>query len=408
MDYRKQNINLLVDYFKQGCKELSQPLTMGLELEHFVVEKESRKSVSYYGERGIEAILERIKPFYLETAYSEGHLIGLGREDLAVSIEPAAQLEVSISPQEDGRRIQLIYDKFIEEVTPILIEWRYELITAGYQPKNKVEELDLIPKNRYRFMKEYFDQLGPYGQYMMKGTAATQVSIDYYSEEDFSAKYKIAYALYPVLAMLCDNMTCFQGKDNKEPIMRMRIWDHVDNVRVNIEPYLDEGTISFRQYAEFVYSVPLIVDKKEDGDYATGKSASEVFKNCLMSNQDIEHVLSMVFPMIRLKHYLEIRVADSMPIGSVYAYLLLIKGLFTDITRVKIYVEELLLNHPNWNEKLLSAIRLKGMDAQVYEVKVRDIVMELFGIVISNLKDSEAGYLEDYKKQIIDCGSLLL
>ena len=408
MDYKKENIERLRQYFMDGCKDLSKPLTMGLELEHFIVKKDTKESVSYYGECGVEALLKRLMPNYSQSAYSEGHLIGLGREDLAVSIEPAAQLEVSISPQVDGRRIQQIYDQFLAEITPILLEWGYELVTVGYQPKSKVEELDLIPKNRYRFMKDYFDKISPYGQYMMKGTAATQVSIDYYSEEDFSNKYKIAYALYPILALLCDNMVYFEGEENKESVMRMKIWDHVDNARVEVEPYLNEGSIDFKSYAEFVYSTPLIVQKEKEGDIATTKSASELYANRLISTEDIEHILSMVFPIIRLKHYLELRVADSMPLGSVYAYLLLIKGLFADITRVKNYVDELVLNHPNWTKELLTVIRAEGIDGQLYHHKVRDIVIDLYGMILGNLNDPEVAYLEEYKKGIINKGSLLL
>ncbi len=408
MDYKKENINRIIKHFEEGCKQVATPFSIGLELEHYVVDKNTKDSVSYYGERGIEVLLERIKPFYEESAYSEGHLIGLGRPGLAVSIEPAAQLEVSIGPQTDGKSIQAIYDQFMAELMPILLEWGYELITAGYQPKNKVKELDLIPKNRYRFMQEHFDKIGPYGQYMMKGTAATQVSIDYYSEEDFSEKYKVAYALYPILAMLSDNMPIFEGQENSKPIKRMEIWEHVDNARVDVEPYLQDGTINFSRYADFVYNTPLIVDKEKDEDIATEKAASEVFEKRLMTDEDIEHVLSMVFPMIRLKHYLEIRVADSMPYGSVYAYVLFIKGLFSDVSRVKKYVDELVKDHPNFTHDLITVIQTDGIQGQIYNYKMKDIVTQLYGIVISNLQDIEVAYLEEYKKSILNKGSLLL
>ena len=41
--------------------------------------------------------------------------------------------------------------------------------------------------------------------------------------------------------------------------------------------------------------------------------------------------MSMVFPMIRAKQFLELRYADSMPIDRVLSYVLVLKGLFTDI-----------------------------------------------------------------------------
>lgn len=407
IDYNKENLKRLVEYFTAGCKEEGRALTIGLELEHFIVDKETKESIPYSGERGIEAILKKLKPFYKESAYSEGHLIGVGRENMAVSIEPAAQLEVSISPQEDGRRIQAIYEQFLSEVTPILRDWGYHMVTLGYQPKNKVEELVLIPKNRYRFMEEYFNKIGPYGRYMMKGTAATQVSIDYYSEEDFSAKYKIAYGVYPIFAMLCDNVPWFEGQENKEHIIRTKIWDNVDKARVDVEKYLVEGTLSFESYAEFVYNAPLIVDKEEEGDYTTNKSARELFANRLMSEENIEHVLSMVFPIVRLKHYVEIRVADSMPMDSVKAYLLWIKGLFIDISKIKPYVDQLYREYGNINQKLLQAIREEGMDGQIGQITVRDIVMELYHMVLGNLTENEARYLEEFQEGIEKKGSLL-
>ncbi len=408
MNYRKENKERLIKYFKEGIKDPEQQLTIGLELEHFVIDTETGNSVSYSGEKGIEAILKQIEPYFTESVYSEGHLIGLGRDNLAISIEPAAQMEVSISPQADGRRILFIYDQFMNQLLPVIKEWGYNLVTTGYQPKNGVDELELIPKNRYRFMEEYFNQIGPYGKYMMKGTAATQLSIDYYSEEDFSAKYRIAYALYPILAMLCDHVPVFEGNENKTPVMRMNIWDHVDETRVNVESFMKDGTLDFASYAEFVYSTPLIVKKEKEGDVATTKSANEEFANSLMSYDDVEHVLSMVFPMLRLKHYLEIRVADSMPIGSVYAYILLTKGLFSDITRVSAYVDGLLASHENWSRTLLAAIRQDGVNAVVGDIKVKNIVEEIYGMVIGNLEDSEVMYLEEYKKVILDKGSLLL
>lgn len=407
IDYKKENLKRMIAYFHSGCKEKGRPFTEGLELEHFIVAKETKESIPYSGERGIEALLEKLKPNYTETAYSEGHLIGLGRENMSVSIEPAAQLEVSISPQKDGRAIQAIYDQFLAEVTPILQEWGYDMLTLGYQPKNKVEELELIPKNRYRFMEEYFNRIGPYGRYMMKGTAATQISIDYYSEEDFSEKYKIAYGLYPIFAMLCDNVPWFEGKKNKEPLLRMKIWDNVDKARVDVGKYLNEGTLDFERYAEFVYNAPLIVDKEKEGDYATNKSAGELFSHRLMTVEEIEHVLSMVFPMIRLKHYVEIRVADSMPIESVKAYLLWIKGLFKDISKVKPYVDQLYEKCGNINQQLLEAIRKEGIHGRIGERTVRNIVKDLFAMVLENLTEKEVEYLKEFQEGIVKKGSLV-
>ena len=179
----------MIAYLQKGCKPEIEKLRFGVELEHFIVDKDSKEAVSYYGEKGIERVLEKLLPLYEKSDFSEGHLIALERKDIAISLEPAAQLEVSISPQEDIEQIGLIYQRFVEEITPILKGFSYEMITTGYQPASKVEDLELIPKQRYRFMDRYFAKIGPYGRQMMRGTAATQLSIDSYREEDFKEKY---------------------------------------------------------------------------------------------------------------------------------------------------------------------------------------------------------------------------
>ena len=47
-----------------------------------------------------------------------------------------------------------------------------------------------------------------------------------------------------------------------------------------------------------------------------------------MTRANVEHALSMFFNDVRLKTYIEIRPADSMPVPYVIAYAALIKGLF--------------------------------------------------------------------------------
>ena len=181
MDKFTQNKEQIIQYLKDGCKSIDTPLCFGVELEHFIVDASTKEAVSYYGDCGVEVILEKLTPYYEQKVYSEGHLIALGRVDIALSLEPAAQLEVSISPKQDIEEIYAVYEQFIQEITPILEDFEYELVTTGYQPKSRVNDLELLPKTRYRFMDAYFGKIGCFGRQMMRGTAATQVSIDYYS-----------------------------------------------------------------------------------------------------------------------------------------------------------------------------------------------------------------------------------
>lgn len=342
MDNFRTNKENIIQYLKNGCKSPDMPMHFGVELEHFVVKKDTKEAVSYYGENGVESILMQLMPLYEDNAYSEGHLIALGREGIALSLEPAAQLEVSISPQTDMAAIWRIYEQFVMEITPILDAYSYEMLTCGYQPKSKVEDLELLPKARYRFMDAYFAKIGPYGRQMMRGTAATQVSIDYYSEDDFSAKYGIAYALKDVLAYFCSNSPVYEGCGYTGFSLRDDIWSKTDARRVDVAPYMVDGTMSFEDYADFVLQTPVIVNKDGAQEYYDERTIGEIAGERVFTKEELANVLSMVFPMIRAKHFLEIRFADSMPMERVLKYVLILKGLFMDVayTQEWLYAED--------------------------------------------------------------------
>jgi len=342
MDYFKKNREETIQYLKKGCKTKDTPLGFGVELEHFVVHRDSKEAVLYLGDNGVEAILMELAPLYEEKVYSEGHLIALGRKGIALSLEPAAQLEVSISPQQNVLEIKKIYDEFVRELMPILERYSYELITEGYQPRSKVLELPLLPKARYRFMDRYFADIGPYGRQMMRGTAATQVSIDYYSEEDFCNKYKVAYRLKDVLASMFSNSPYYEGESYNGSSLRDFIWTNTDNRRVDVSPFLDNETLDFEGYTDFVMQTPVIVNRENGIEFYDERTIGEIAQERIFSEEEISHMLSMVFPMIRAKKFLELRFADSMPIDDVLRYVVVLKGLFMDMeyTESWVYSEE--------------------------------------------------------------------
>lgn len=314
----KENIQQLVEYFRQGCKK-ERTGVLGMEIEHFVVDKEHMSMVSYYGERGIETLLERLSPYFPENKSVDGHLLLLGNADYVITVEPAGQLEISMMPWQSLRSIEAVYQSFRRLITPVLEEWGYQLVMAGYCLKEKAEELSLIPKKRYACMNRYFEKLGKYGRCMMRGTASVQCSVDYYSEEDFVRTYRAAVALGPLFALVTDNAPVFEGKPWKKHMLRTFIWERVDKERCGIVPGTFEEGFGFEAYGSYLCHVPVIYEE-EDMPEENVKGR--------MSVEQLEHVLSMVFPDVRLKQYIEIRVGDSMPSEYAMSYAALMKGLF--------------------------------------------------------------------------------
>lgn len=403
------DINEIVEYFRSGCKTDSKSY-LGLELEHFIVDKETGKNIDYYGEGGIEEILKGISPFFDETAMSNGHVIGLNSRNIKITLEPGAQIEISIKQQKKLADTAKIYDAFIFMIEPVLAARNYEMVTLGYLPRSKVDEISLIPKDRYKYMDVYFRKSGICGRNMMRGTAATQVSIDYGSEKEFMIKYRAASILAPVLSLISDNSPVFEGGLYEKNLLRQYIWENVDYDRPMTVPSLDDPYFGFRQYAGFVYGVPQIISA-EAGSDISGKDKylpKNLYAGRKIEKTDIETILSMVFPDVRLKTYIEIRVADSMPIEYVISYMALIKGLFMDTGRLESLIALLgqvkVADIVDARKELIK----NGFDGIIYGRDVKTIIRKIYNLAESQLADEELGYLGTLRDMIYDNKNLAL
>lgn len=399
MNYYEENLSRLIRHFERGCKmDCFQKL--GLEVEHFIVDKSTGKSVSYYGERGVEAILREMEGQYPHSYYEGDHLLGLYNSDYSLSLEPAAQLEISVNPRGEISHIRQIYRHFISQITPVLESYGYRLVTRGYQPVSRAAELPLIPKKRYACMDDYFKTSGSRGLHMMRGTASAQISIDYFSQEDCVRKMRAAYILGPAIKLLTDCTPVFEGQPAKGHLTRTAIWRDVDPKRCGICPGLFSEGFGFRSYAEYLMRLPLIFVPEAGGQdsYVRDRTAADIWKEEALSPGQVEHILSMTFPDVRLKHYLELRVADSMPFSHVCAYLALVKGIF--------FHEDALariLAAPVGEKEILAAedsLMEKGFAGEIYGLPAAEYCRMVVRMAKSHLRPDEQALLHPMEPMI--------
>ena len=390
-----KNIETMVSYFREGCKDT---FMMGLELEHFVVDSQNAL-LPYSGERGVEALLNRLSSKYEEEYRVQGRLIGLGRKDCSITIEPAGQMEISISPQTKAERILEIYAAFRKEVDEQLAEWNCQLTECGYLPKGTAAKQELIPKKRYQYMDAYFAKFGDWGRCMMRGTAATQVSIDYADEEDFVCKYEAAYKLMPILSWITDNVPVFEDKPNKKSLIRTKIWQGVDSARTNVYDSLKGKPLSFRAYAEFACNTPLIVVRENGADSPTDQTAAQRYADKLIGREETEQILSMVFPCVRLKKVLELRGADSMPIGEALGYAVLVKCLLEKPKRAENWLESVGIRTIEQADTLTAGLLEKGEGAVFNGTSIAELADSLLAFAELFCEDSEKKYLQLLRKR---------
>lgn len=389
MNYYDINLKKFVDYFKNGIKQ-KEDKTLGVELEHFIV-KENMESVDYYEEHGVRYILEKLSPFFDEKVYKDGNLIGLSKNKSNISLEPASQLEISIGPFIKIADILEEYNYFLLKITPILKELNYKLVYSGYQPKSKVDNLNLIPKKRYEYMLDYFSSVGNHGKNMMKGSASTQVSVDYFSEEDFKNKFRLANIFSPLISLMTDNTFIFEGEEYKKNCIRVEIWNDVDKDRSMVVKDALNKDFGFEDYAKYILDAPAILIEDEQGNsiYTKDKKIKDIYKNREITKKDIEHLISMFFPDVRLKNYVEIRMADCMPMYYALSYAAIIKGIFYNEGAIKYFLDKFSFVKDKDVRIAKEEIIQNGYEAKVYGMYASDIIMEMIEIAKENLHEEE-------------------
>ncbi|MDR3053173.1 MAG: hypothetical protein LBU48_04875 [Coriobacteriales bacterium] len=409
-------VQALTDYLSSGIVS-GEKRSLGLELEHFVVERGTGAPVSYLpdpttGRPGIRTVLERLAPAYDERVFepqgSQSSLIGLIRPQANITLEPGAQLEISIGPASAIAELEALYAAFRADLDPILADFGYELLHLGYHPTACASELPLIPKNRYEHMDRYFESTGRHGICMMRATASTQVSIDYFCEKDAVQKFRVANALGPLLAFVTDNSPFFEGvrvgstelTRSGLPVPRRMartvIWDDVDAQRSMTAPCTFDEGFGFVRYAESLLDAPAIFSYNTEGlsVYEGFTPFKEVFANTPLSAHDIEHILSLFFFDARLKTYIEIRVADSLPLELALGFTALVKGIFYNQEALDSFLQDFQGLDASAIAAAKRSLRNDGYAATVYERPATQWLDRMVEFAWAGLPPDEQHYLK--------------
>lgn len=379
----EDKVEKIVDFIKSGEKD-EKDFKVGFEVEHFVVDKNSLETVRYEGENGIRQSLEELKDLGYEGIYEGEYIMGLHKDGASISIEPAAQFEISLDSQNSIDKLFETYKKTMAEIIPIFDKKGQLLVEVGYQVKDKIADIPRIPKDRYKFMYEYFEKYaGPMAHNMMKGSASLQVAIDYSDEDDFRKKYFLANALAPFFYSIFDNAYIFEGEVYENHNIRQTIWENCDKDRTGIYPFSFDNDLSYEKYAKKILATPSIFIKKDGKDIATNEKTFEEIFDQDMSDEMVFHALSIVFPDVRVKKYIEIRMPDNMPFPYNFAAVSLIKNIFYD-KEVLDYAYNLLAGFTYQKVQDLKKITvLRGIQAMYEDKKIYEWMLE----IISQIKE---------------------
>ena len=235
----------------------------------------SNTPVPYEGPNGIGAILNGLAENYGWEPYYEGeNVIALTKKGAgSITLEPAGQFELSgaaarAHPPDVSRSRHA--PEAVARCAPA--RWNVQFLGLGFSPKWSFDETPMMPKARYKIMREYMPKVGRLGRQMMFRSCTVQTNLDFGSRSRHGQEI-------PRRAWRCS-----RSRRRCSPIRRSRkgalngflsyrghVWTDTDPDRTGMLPFVFEEGFGFEQYAEYALDVPMYFVKR-DGKYIESRA----------------------------------------------------------------------------------------------------------------------------------------
>jgi glutamate--cysteine ligase len=383
-----ESFDQLAAYMESGCKSPAD-FRIGTEHEKFGFLTESHAPLPYDGPRSVRALLEGLRDGYGWTGVEEqNHLIGLERNGANISLEPGGQFELSGAPLRSIQDTAAELDNHLTEVAAVAGPMGVGFLGIGAAPEWTHDDMDRMPKGRYRLMTDYMGHVGTHGTQMMYRTSTVQVNLDFASEADMVLKMRVAIALQPVATALFSSSPFFEGQPNGHKSWRSRIWRGLDGSRTGMLPFVFEEGMGFQRYVDWVLDVPMYFVYR-DGKYinALGQSFRAFLKGELPALPGEKPTLSdwadhmtTVFPEARAKKYIEMRGADMGSRDYTVALPAFWVGLMYDTDALNAAWDLVKGFDAAMREDLRVAASVSGLAAEVGGVKMMDLARAALGL----------------------------
>ena len=302
----------IIDYFRSGIRE-TKDFKIGIEHEKFLFDQNKNKRVDY------STILKMFKNLYefgWKPILENKNVIGLKKGGKSITLEPGNQIELS------GDQLNNIHEAcsesqdYLFEINQVIKKLNLKIVSAGFDPISKLDEVPNNPKQRYELMTKDMPLGGELSLDMMYRTCGTQLNIDYNSEEDFKKKFKIVNSIVPISIALFANSSIVEKKNSNYLSYRSKVWQNTSRGGL---PKLFFEELNFEKYAEFVINFPILFIQVKD-TYISGRKYTfkdfmegkiDEIENRLPSESDLTTHLSTIFTENRLKKYIELRSMDT-------------------------------------------------------------------------------------------------
>ncbi len=165
----------LIGYFRAAEKPVER-WKIGTEHEKIGIYEDTFERDPYEGERGIEALLERVAEIDdWQRVHERGNLIALLKDDASIPLEPGGQIELSGAPLSSIRATCREFNRHVELLKRASRDFGIVWLSLGADPIHPVREIPRVPKARYDIMRDYLPSRGRLAERCDRRRAARQV-----------------------------------------------------------------------------------------------------------------------------------------------------------------------------------------------------------------------------------------
>ncbi|MFJ3806424.1 ergothioneine biosynthesis glutamate--cysteine ligase EgtA [Streptomyces sp. NPDC090073] len=282
------------------CFKTGPPRVLGVELEWLVHDlREPRLPVA---------------PERLEAVYAALRAVDLGS---ALTVEPGGQLELSSLPAASLTECIGTVSADLDAVRAVLAEDGLGLVGIGHEPWHPPRRF--LHEPRYDAMEACLDRGGPAGRHMMCASASVQVCVDAGHEEPgplgHARRWWLAHQLGAVLLAAFANSPLIGYRPTGWMSTRQLMWMEIGTGRAG-GPRLDGEPRAM--WARHVLDSPVMCVRGDGGPWEVPDGLT--FREWTRSRSprpptraDLDYHLTTLFPPVRPRGHLELRMIDAQP-----------------------------------------------------------------------------------------------
>jgi glutamate--cysteine ligase len=270
-----------------------QPPGIGLELEWFV----TRDGVAV---TDLEAIRAAVA--------GPGALPYRSR----ITFEPGGQIEISAPPSDSGPTAVRGAERDALTVMARLADAGMRAIAIGLDAG--ATRPRVIDEPRYRAMAQYFAQRGTAGARMMCATASMQINVGF--TDDVDRQWELAHDLAPILGAIFAHSPLLCGRPSGWQSSRLAVWAALDPARTSPVAARADARNDWTRYA---LDAPIMLVNTADDCLVPPTTLTlrdwvgEGHAVGHPTVDDVVYHLTTLFPPIRPRGWLELRVLDALP-----------------------------------------------------------------------------------------------